>query len=169
MSGRRLVTLSYRCVDPMAWGDRYYRKATAAVEKRNGETVVKVGLGSRPGAMAATARGEAWTLTGFGSGSRIPTSKIQRENGKNTRLPTSFLVAVTPTRVHVFKVRNSWGSVRLKRELGVFDRDGLTVDVSGQRVKRFTLHSPADGQTMTFEMMSHRVTDELAEALRRSS
>ena len=75
-------------------------------------------------------------------------------------------MAVTPTRVHVFKVRNLWGSVRLKRELGVFERDGLVVDIGGQRMKRFTLHSPAAGQTMTFEMMSHRVTDELAEALR---
>jgi hypothetical protein len=149
----------------MAYGDRYYRKASAAVEKRVGEPPVRVGLASRPGATSAVLQGELLGAIGVTGGLRAPGGSITRENGKDTRLPTSFLVAVTPTRVHVFKYRNGWFGVRLKRELGVFERDGLVVDVQGTGMRRFTLHSPAAGQAMAFEMLKHRVTDELAEAL----
>ena len=145
----------------MALGDRYIRSATAAVEKRVGEPPLRIAFASRPGATGAMLTGE---LTGVGT--LAPRGKIKRENGKDTRLPTNFLVAVTPTRVYVFKHRMLWGSVKIKGELGVFDRDGLVVDVSGKAMKRFTLHSPQAGQTIVFEMLKHRVTDELAEALR---
>jgi hypothetical protein len=99
-------------------------------------------------------------------GARAPGSRIRREGGKDTRLPMSFLVAVTPARIHVYKIRRWWGWITISRELAVFDRDGLIVDVSGDRMKRFTLHSPAAGQTMAFEMLRHRVTEEMEQALR---
>jgi hypothetical protein len=144
----------------VAWGDRTYRKAAAAVERRVGEPPVKVAFASRPGATAAVISGE---LTGIGG--RAPGAKIVREHGDDTRLPTSFLVAVMPTRVYVFKARTGWFGVKVKKELGVFEREGLVVDVHGKGMKRFTLHSPQAGQTMAFEMMKHRVTGELADAL----
>jgi hypothetical protein len=151
---------------PMALGDRYIRSATAAVEKRIGERPLRIAFASRPGATAAVLKGELLAGAGIAGGLRGPGSKIKRESGKDTRLPTSFLIAVTPARVYVYKHRMLWGSVRIKRELGVFDRDGLVVEVSGKAMKRFMLHSPQAGQTMAFEMLKHRVTDELAGALR---
>ena len=155
----------------MAWGDAFQAKAEAAVQELTGEEVLRVGWASRPGATAAVLKGEAVGAAtelagGLGPvGTSVPSAKIHREGGKDTKLPVSFLVAVTTAHVYVYKFRKGWFGVSLKQELGVFDREGLQVAVSGGRMRRFTLHSPAAGQTMAFEMLKHRVTDELADAL----
>ena len=156
----------------MALGDRTYASARAAVQKRTGEPVVGAAFAGRVGATAAVLKGELiGGLTaeagGLGPmGGRAPGGAIRREGGKDTKLPMSFLIAVTQDHVYVYKYVNLWGSVRLKGELGVFDRDGLLVEIGDGTMRRFALHSPAAGQTMAFEMMRHRVTDELANALR---
>jgi hypothetical protein len=157
----------------MAWGDKTYEKFVDAVRQRTGEDVVRVGWASRPGATAAVVQGElvggaASLAGGLGPlGVSIPRGRIHREGGKDTKLPVSFLVAVTREHVYVYKFTKGWFGVKLKQELGAFDRDGLQVGVhAGKVMRQFTLVSPAAGQSMAFEMMRHRVTDELEAALR---
>ncbi|MDX6514171.1 MAG: hypothetical protein QOE36_3675, partial [Gaiellaceae bacterium] len=115
----------------MALGDRYLRSATAAAERLTGDRILRVAFAARPGAMAAFVGGQlAGAGEGLGStGGRAPGAKIMRDEGKDTKLPANFLLAVTPTRIHVYKHRMGYGRVKIKGELGVFDREGLEVDV----------------------------------------
>jgi hypothetical protein len=62
----------------------------------------------------------------------------------------------------------SWGRVKVKKELGAFDRWGLQVEVApAGMMRRFALGSPAQGQGMHFELMKHASTDRLEELLRQ--
>jgi hypothetical protein len=153
---------------------RYLKNATAAAAKRTGEEILGVAFCNRAGSMRALVAGEVLQLGeaalggGAVAGINAPAGAIQREGGKKTRLPLNFVVAITPARVHVFKHRMFWGSVKLKSELGVFDRAGLQVGVrDGAITKQFMLHSPGQGQTMAFEMTDVEHTREIAALLQR--
>jgi hypothetical protein len=160
----------------MAWGDRFYSKLTAKVEQRLGEPVDVIGIGSRCGSMNALIAGTALrgVESAMGSpivaGAKAPGGRLQTtESGKGARLPMSFLVALTPTGMHVFKWRKTWFGTRVKKELGVIPRDGLQLQVSDRgAVKRFELAHP-DGSALAFEMTrvkwTTRFADELTAAL----
>ena len=60
-------------------------------------------------------------------------------------LPESFLLAVTPTKLYAFKFKQKRKGVEVKKQVGVWDREGLAAE--GKRMRtttRLTL-SPAGG------------------------
>jgi hypothetical protein len=99
-----------------------------------------------------------------------PRSRMQTtEGGKGARLPTTFMVALTPTAFRVFKFRRSWFGLRITKELGVLPREGLQLTTADRRmVKQFHL-TGADGSAISFEMnrvgFTTRFADELTTAL----
>lgn len=139
-------------------------KACDAIAQRTGETVLGAALCARSGAMSALIGSEASRLAlGESAAAGIaPRAKIEGEGGKARRLPTSFLVAVTPDNVHVFTYRNGYFSTKVKKHLGTLPRAGMVVDIADQRItKQFRLR--AGDQDLRFEMNHHRVTREFAE------
>src|SRR5947209_7944172 len=76
-------------------GDRYTQNATEGVASRVSEPVLMVAFASPPGAMNSVISGKLSEIA-TGIGQAIPHGRIVREGGSDTRLPTSFLVAITP-------------------------------------------------------------------------
>lgn len=156
----------------MAWGDRFYRKLTDKVEQRVGEPIEVIGIGSRCGATNAVISGGALSgaESALGSavvaGSKAPSGRLRTpEPGKGVRLPMSFVVALTPTALHVLKWHKTWFGVKVNKELGVIPRAGLRLEVSDRGiVKRFHLTRP-DGWALAFEMTRIRFTSNFAHAL----
>jgi len=156
----------------VAWGDRFYSKLQTKVEQRVGEQVDVIGVGSRCGSMNALIAGTA--LRGVESvmgspivaGSKAPSGRVQTaQGGKGVRLPMSFIVALTPTSLHIFKWRKTWFGSRVKKELGVIPREGLQLEVSDHGVvKRFVLSHP-DGSAFAFEMTRVKWTTGFADRL----
>ena len=156
----------------MAWGDRFYAKLQAKVEQRVGEPVELIGVGSRCGSMNALIAGTALrgVETAMGSpivaGSKSPGGRIQTAEGsKGVRLPMSFIVALTPTSLRIFKWRKTWFGSKVKKELGAIAREGLRLEVSDRGVvKRFVLTHP-DGSAFAFEMTRVKWTTRFADQL----
>jgi hypothetical protein len=156
----------------VAWGDRFYSKLQPKVEQRLGEQVEVLGVGSRCGAMNAVIAGTA--LRGAESvvgspiiaGAKVPAGRLGTSaGGKDVRLPMSFVVALTPTSVHVLKWRKTWLGTKVKKELGAIPRDGLQLEVSDHGVvKRFVLAHP-DGVALAFEMTRMKWTTSFAEQM----
>lgn len=156
----------------MAWGDRFYAKLQQKVEQRLGEQVEAIGVGSRCGSMnaliAGTALRGAETVMGSPiiAGAKAPGGRLRTPDAaKGVRLPMSFVVALTPTALHVFKWRKTWFGTKVKKELGVIPREGLQLEISDRGVvKRFTLTHP-DGAALAFEMTRMKWTTGFADQL----
>jgi hypothetical protein len=169
----RLAVLSAAEVRATALGDRFYRKAKEKVEQRIGEPVHVLGWASRTGAMGAVIAGQV--LRGadvaggnpIGLGTSIPGSRVTGPGGeKGARLPINFLVALTPTAMRLFSVRNGWTGVKVKKELGALPREGLRLGVEdGGITKRFLLHG-ADGSAVAFEMTRSKFATTFADDLK---
>ena len=74
---------------------------------------------------------------------------ISRGVGKRRAggLPSEFLLAVTPTRVHAFKCSLAYGDVEARDELAVWDRAGLTVTAEETSVNtKVVLESGGSGE-----------------------
>jgi hypothetical protein len=157
----------------MAWGDRFYAQAGKKVEGRVGEPVELITRASRPGAMGAliagqVARGvDAAGPDPIGLGGAAPRGHMIAPGGaKGARLPMSFLIALTPSAVRVFTVRQGWTGVKVKRELGVLPRSGIRLSIAdGGVVERFRLDA-ADGSGIAFEMNRGKFTSSFAAQLR---
>lgn len=160
----------------MAWGDRFYEKLGENVERRVREPVEVIGVGSRCGAMRALIGGEllrgAETLMASPvvAGTRAPSGRMRTDDGgRGVRLPMSFVVALTPTALRVFKWRKTWFGSKVIKELGALPREGLQLSVDDRgAVKRFRLEHPG-GAMLAFEMtrvkFTTRFADQLAAAL----
>jgi hypothetical protein len=147
--------------------ESYFKNATARVEKLTGESVLAIGFCNRVGSMGAViaSAGQELATGGELGGFTAPRGSLVKD-GKKVRLPLNFIVAVTPTSVHVYKHRMFWGRVKIKRELGSFDRGGLEVAVEDAKLtKRFALRSPSGGAAVAFEMTRSKFADGLAAAL----
>jgi hypothetical protein len=131
----------------MSLGEKYVTNAAKAAAKLLDEPVVHVAFGSRSGAMKSLVTSE---VTGIGG--MAPRDVIHREGGKNTKLPLNFLIIVTPSKVHVYQHKMFWGSIKIKKELGVFERAGLQVQVGDSTVRQFQISSVNPPQAMHFEM-----------------
>ena len=159
---------------PVAWGDGFYRKAGAKVEARIGEKVQLIGMASRTGAMAAFVTGKIGSAALGTPEGRAPGSRMQTVgDGKDVRLPTTFLVALTPTAFRVFKFRRTWFGLKITKELGALPRAGLRLDTNDKgMVKRFRL-AGADGSAISFQMnrvgFTTRFADDLTTALSEPS
>ena len=64
-------------------------------------------------------------------------------------LPGTFLLAVTPSRVHAFKYKLKRNGVDVKEEVAAWDRAGLEVATERlQTTTRVSLQWPQDGEKM---------------------
>ena len=151
----------------MAWGDRFYRKAGAKVAARVGEPVELITMASRTGAMNAFVAGKVGSIgLGAPEGS-APRSRMRTRDGggKGVRLPTTFMVALTPTAFRVFKFRRTWFGLRIRTELGALPREGLQLETSDHGLaKQFRL-AGADGSEIRFEMNRVKFTIKFADDL----
>jgi hypothetical protein len=156
----------------MAAGDGFYRKAAKKIEDRIGEPVEVIGWASRSGAMGALVAGSvlrgAETAMGSGvaTGAAAPRGRMRGDGGsKGARLPLNFMVALTPSAFHVFKIRKTWRGLKLQKELGVLPRDGLRAEIGeGGLTLRFRLDA-ADGSALAFEMTRSKFARTFAEEL----
>ena len=151
----------------MAWGDRFYRKARAKVAARIGEPVELITMASRTGAMSAFVAGKVGSI-GLGTPEGMaPRSRMKTgdDGGKGVRLPTTFMVALTPTAFRVFKFRRTWFGLRIRKELGALPREGLQLETSDHGItKQFRL-AGTDGSEIRFEMNRVKFTTKFAEDL----
>jgi hypothetical protein len=95
------------------------RKYRDAVQPLVDEPVLAGGVFYRTGGWSEMAMGPFSGLAAM----------ISRSIGKRRAggLPSQFLLAVTPTRVHAFKCSLAYGDVEVRGELAVWERSGLTV------------------------------------------
>jgi hypothetical protein len=64
-------------------------------------------------------------------------------------LPGTFLLAVTPSRLHAFKYKLKRNGVDVKEEVAVWDRAGLEISTERlQTTTRVSLQWPQDGEKM---------------------
>jgi hypothetical protein len=158
----------------VAWGDRFYRKAREKVEARTGEQVELISMASRTGAMNAFVAGKVGSAALGTPEGRAPRSRMQTDaGGKGARLPTTFMIALTPTALRAFKFRRTWFGLKITKELGALPREGLRLETNDAgMVKRFQL-AGADGSAISFEMnrvgFTTRFADDLTNALSRPS
>jgi hypothetical protein len=151
----------------MAWGDGFYRNAAKKVAARTGEPVELISMASRTGAMNSFVAGKSDAI-GLGTPEgRAPRSRMKTGDGggKGARLPTTFMVALTPTAFRVFKFRRTWFGVRIREELGALPRDGLQLETGDHGMtKQFRLQG-ADGSEIRFEMNRVKFTVKFADDL----
>jgi hypothetical protein len=115
------------------------RKYRDALQPKVDEPVLAGGLFYRTGGFAAVAMGPFSGLAAL-----ISRSMGKRRSGG---LPNQFLLAVTPTRVHAFKCSTTYGNVKAKDEVVVWDRAGLTVTAEETAVNtKVVIESLAGGQ-----------------------
>ena len=131
----------------MSLGEKYIESATKGAAARLSEPVLATLFVQRSGAMAA---GIAGAVTGYAR--RTAPDRIHREGGKDTKLPQSFMLAATPTAVHVFAYKMFWGKTKVKEELGSFPRAGLELH-AGDGGSQFLVRSSQPPQEMCFEAM----------------
>ena len=158
----------------MAWGDGFYRKAGKKVEARTGEKVELIAMASRTGAMNAFVAGKLGSAALGTPEGVAPRSRMQTNaGGRGGRLPTTFMVALTPTAFRVFKFRRSWFGLKITKELGALPRPDLQLETTDKgMVKQFQL-AGADGSAISFEMnrvgFTTRFADDLTAVLSGSS
>ena len=102
----------------------------------------------------------------------VPKDEIRRVEEPPTPLPHAFLLAFTAQNIHVFSFKAFMGRMKLKDELGAFQRAGLEVAVQENEILTvYHVNSPQQRQDMMFEMMGGSTaggeyTRELADLLR---
>jgi hypothetical protein len=111
------------------------RKFRDAVQPRVDEPVLAVSLFYRTGGYAALALGP------FSGIAALVASGVGRRRAAG--LPSTFLIAVTPTRLHAFKCATSHAAVKVRHEVAVWDRAGLVVLAEEMSVNtRVTIELP---------------------------
>jgi hypothetical protein len=153
----------------MGLGEKYIASAEKGTAARLNEPVLGTLFVQRSGAMAAGLRGAVTGIGGLPKG-----DAIHREGGKDTKLPQSYLLAVTAADVHVFAFKMFWGKTKVKQELGSFPRAGLQLQTNDGSVSQFLISSPEPPQTMCFEAArwgkkTVAVIDRMVELLRDPS
>jgi hypothetical protein len=87
-------------------------------------------------------------------------------------LPGTFLLAVTPTKLHAFKYRMKRNGVAVKEEVGVWDRSGLEVTTEAlATTTRVQLEWPAEGEQIVCDqdgMGDNPWADDVMRVLRES-
>jgi hypothetical protein len=155
----------------MSYAESIDKKARSAVAALVSEPVVGAALANRCGTLdTIVARQVAVIATGgeSGGGFAVPHDAIYRDGSKPTPLPPAFLLGVTPTKVHVYKVRMIMGRLSIKGELGVFDRGGLEVSVEEVGLNtRFRMRSPVMRQQMAFEILTCDYATDFARLLQQ--
>lgn len=139
----------------------------AARDRVGGEELVAVGAMRRGGAGAQFASSKA------GGGIAYAAVALARKK-KAGGLPQQVLLALTPERLHAFKlkVRSGGRSYEAKEEVAVWERAGLRISAEQKAgLTSLTIASPAEGATVTLVPIGVKddpVNDELIALLASS-
>lgn len=86
-------------------------------------------------------------------------------------LPGSFLLAVTPTKLHAFKYKMKRSGPEAKKEVAAWDRSGLEVGTEKMKTTtRVTLEWPGDGEKIVCDqdgMGDNPWADEVVQVLQK--
>ena len=120
----------------------YRRKFNEAVSAHLDEDVLAVGH------FKATGSGTKYGISKLQVGALAYGAAAMRGKQKAGGLPGSFLLAVTPTKLHAFKYKQKRTSIEVKEEVASWDRAGLKVQADKKKTTtRVTLEWP-DGETI---------------------
>ncbi len=151
----------------MSVADSMIRQAREKSAARLNQPVIDAVMVNRFGTLSAILASTAIGVATDGAGGAwVPKDAIHRAGHKPVPLPPAFLLAVTPATIHVFTVRMIMGRLKLKDEIGVFERAGLQLGVENTSlVTVFRLLSPSQRQEMTFEIMASDYANQFAALL----
>ena len=120
------------------------------------------------------------TFRTTGSGTKFAVSKLQAGaavygavsklgRARAGGLPNTFLLAVTPTKLHAFKYKAKRNGIEAKDEVAVWDRSGLKVATEPMKMTtRVTLEWPGDDAKLVCDqdgMGDNPWADDVVEAL----
>jgi hypothetical protein len=119
--------------------DEYRTKFREGVQPHLGEEVLAVGT------FRSTGAGTRYGISKLQLGALAYAASSLRGKKQAGGLPSSFLLAVTPTKVHAFAYKTRTRGIAVKDEVAVWERSGL--QVSTERLKtttRVRLEWPGD-------------------------
>ncbi len=135
--------------ESMNWQAR--QKAAERLARPVIDAVLVNRLGTLSGILASTAIG---AVTDGSGGAWVAKDAIQRAGAKPSPLPPAFMLAVTGSQIYVFTVGMFMGRLKVKKEIGVFERLGLQLAIEDTSlVTVFRMRAPRQGQEMAFEIM----------------
>ena len=104
-----------------AVAEEYRTKFREAVQPHVGEELLAVGN------FHTTGSGTKFAISKLQAGALVYGAASKLGKARAGGLPNSFLLAVTPTKLHAFKWKQKRSGVDVKEEVGVWDRAGLEV------------------------------------------
>ena len=129
-----------------------------AVQEKLAEPVVSYSIFQRSGGFTRLAVGKASPLASIMMGAAA--------KKKAGGLPNSFVLALTPTKLHAFAYKQGWGGFKVRDELAVWDRAAITTSVEPkQMTMRLVIESPGEGERVECEATKGAITDDFLAAL----
>jgi hypothetical protein len=120
--------------------EKYRGKFRDAIQPHLGEDVLAVGTFRRTGA------GTKYGISKLQGGALAYGAASLFGKKRAGGLPESFLLAVTPSRLHAFKYKLKRNGVDAKEEVAAWDRSGLVVSTEPMKTTTcVTLEWPGDG------------------------
>jgi hypothetical protein len=81
------------------------------------------------GTFRTTGSGQKFAISKLQAGALVYGAASKLGRARAGGLPSTFLLAVTPTKLHAFKYKMKRNGVEAKEEVGAWDRDGLKVSL----------------------------------------
>ena len=149
------MKFSYSADDQRAW----IAKNLPQVQEKVDEPVVAYTIFQRSSGFTRLATGKVSPLASVVMGA----SAKRKASG----LPNSFLLVLTPERLHVFGYRHTRsGDIKVRGELAVWDRSDITATVEPKSLTmRLVIESPGEGERVECEATKAAPTDDFLAAL----
>jgi hypothetical protein len=146
--------------------EEYRMKFRDAIQPLVGEEVLAVGT------FRTTGSGAKFAISKTQAGALVYGAAALMGKARAGGLPSTFLLAVTPTKLHAFKYKLKRSSVEAKEEVAAWDRGGLTIATDQlQTTTRVSLEWP-DGEKLVCDqdgMGDNPWADEVVRTLQASS
>jgi hypothetical protein len=120
--------------------EEYRTKFREAVMPQVSEDILAVGT------FRTTGSGSKFAISKLQAGAAVYGAASKLGRAKAGGLPNTFLLAVTPTKVHAFKYKMKRNGVEARQEVAAWDRAGITVKTDRlQTTTRVTLEWAESG------------------------
>jgi hypothetical protein len=121
--------------------EEYRTKFRDGVSPFVGDEVLAVGT------FRTTGSGQKYAISKLQAGALVYGAASKLGRARAGGLPSQFLLAVTPTKLHAFKYKMKRNGVEVKEEVAAWDRTGLTVGLEKlTTTTRVKLEWPGDGE-----------------------
>jgi len=122
--------------------EEYRVKFRDSVQPHLDEDVLAVGT------FRTTGSGMKFGISKMQAGALVYGAAAKMGKARAGGLPSSFLLAVTPTAIHAFKFKTKRNGVEVKEAVAVWDREGLEVGTERLTTTTRLRLEWADGQTV---------------------